>query len=223
VSSALAFADDLSVEAQESLRDLLVALTREKQYLGFQYAHWCIQGPTVEANIALAGMAQEELGHATVLDGLLGEDPDHPMPGKDEIVGWNRWSAWSAQIPPLESWPAMVVSCLALEAGVTATLEALKNSTYVRLAQRARKMVQEAQFHILFGVETVRGFSALPGETRRALPAVYGRVLADVENRLEPAKALSRLHALGMLAAGAQEARYTFLKGVTQRFNAACG
>ncbi len=223
MSSTLAFADDLPVAAQETLRDLLLALTKAKQELGFQYASWCIRGPSVEANIALAGMAQEELGHAAVLDGLLGEDMDHPVAGKDDLVGWNRWSASSAAPAMIESWPTLVASCLALDASVTATLEALKSSTYVRLAQRASKMVQEEQYHLLFGVETVRTFADLPRETRLELSAGYQRALAAAETRLDAARTLSRLDALGMLAPGAVKARDRFLQVIAQRFNTACG
>lgn len=223
MSSTLAFADDLSVNAQEALRDLLLALTRAKQQLGFQYASWCIRGPSVEANIALAGMSQEEIGHAGVLDGLLGEDLDHPVPGKDDLVSWKKWSASSEVLAMIESWPGMVVNCLALDASVSAVLEALKSSSYTRLAQRAKKMLQEEQFHLTFGIETVKTFAALPAGTRGQIAALYQRALADAEASLDAAKALSRLDRLGLLAPGAVEARGKFLHGVTQRFNVACG
>jgi len=226
MSTASVVADNLSAEARRTIRDLLVALAESKNFLGFQYASWCICGPSIEANIALAGMAQEELGHAGVMGGLLGEDLKHGVPGKDTVVTWNKWSDQSAASAPfrmIEAWPEMIVACLALDATATATLEALKSSTYLRLAQRATKMVQEEQFHLMFGVETVRTFAALPRETRQRLAADYQRALGEAEARLASVETLSRLTALGMLAPGALGARAEFLQGVTRRLDDAWG
>ena len=223
MSSTLAFADDLSVPAQEALRDLLLDLTKAKQHLAFQYASWCIRAPSVEANIALAGMSQEELGHAGVLDGLLGDDFQHPVPGKDELVRWDRWSSSTDDFAMLETWPGMVVSCLALDASAGATIEVLKSCSYARLAQRALKMSQEEQFHILFGIETSRSFRALPGDATKGLAGLYARSLADAETRFGSGRALARLMELGLLPTTANGVRAKFLQGVAQRFHAACG
>lgn len=223
MSAALAFADDLSVPAQEALRDLLVDLTRAKQQLAFQYASWCIRAPSVEANIALAGMSQEELGHAGVLDGLLGDELKHPVLGKDELVSWEHWSASDDDHAMLGTWPGMIVSCLALDASAAASIEALKACSYARIAQRALKMAQEEQFHLLFGTETVKTFRDLPGDASKGLAGLYARSLADAETRFGASKALARLVELGLLAPGAVDTRAKFLQGVAQRFHAACG
>ena len=218
--------DSLSAEAGQAILDLLVSLAESKHFLGFQYASWCIRSPSIEADIALAGMAQEELGHAMVMGSLLGEDLKHTVPGKNTVVTWDRWSeptAASAPFKMIESWPEMIVTCLALDATATATLEALKSSSYLRLAQRARKIVQEEQFHLMFGVETARTFATLTREARRGLAADYQRVLGEAEARLASVETLSRLAALGMLAPGAVEARAEFLEGVTHRLNDALG
>jgi len=213
--------NDQSPKAGQAIEDLLAALVQSKQFLGFQYASWCIRGPSLEANIALAGMAQEELGHAIALGGLLGDDPRQAVPDKDTLITWDRWpqAAGSTAFAMIEDWPTMIVTCLARDAAATATLTALQDSTDVRLAQRARKMIQEEQFHLVFGMETARTFAAMPRETRQSLTEDYRRVLAEAETELGSAETLSRLTASGALPAGAVEARAQFLEGVTQRLN----
>ena len=211
-----------TAEADEAMRGLIAALVETKQFLGFQYAAWCVCSPSLEANIALAGMAQEELGHATVMGGLLGDDPRQAVPDKDEQVSWTKWSRASpdrAAVAMIDDWPQMIMTCLAREAAATATLEALKHATDSRITSRARKMVQEERFHLMFAMETARSFTALSRETRQGLAEDYRRALAEAESALGPAKVLSRLTALGALPAGAVETRARFLDGLTRRLN----
>ncbi len=200
--------NERSAEAGEVVRDLLVRLVRSKQYLAYQYASWCIRSPSIEANIALAGMAQEELGHGTVLGGLLDERSSE----KDALVTWERWSNASGGL--IESWPGMIVTCLARDAAATATLEALQSSAHPPLAQRARKMVLEEQFHLMFCLETARGLAGVEG-----LAATYRRALEQVEAGLGAGETLARLAALGTLPAGAIEARARVLDSVSRQLH----
>lgn len=211
-----------TAEAGRAMQDLLAALVEAKQFLGFQYAYWCIRGPSLEANIVLAGMAQEELGHAFVMGGLLGDDPRQAVPDKDDVITWDNWSRDTpgrAAIAMIDDWPKMVVTCLARDAAATATLEVLQGAADSRITSRAKKMVQEERFHLMFAMETARSFTALSRETRQGLAEDYRRALAEADSALGPAKILSRLTALGALSAGAVEARARFLDGVTRRLN----
>jgi ring-1,2-phenylacetyl-CoA epoxidase subunit PaaC len=219
-------AENLSAQAQQAIRDLLLALIESKHFIGFQYASWCVCGPSVEADIALANMAQEEVGHAMVLSGLLGDDSERGVLNKDTLVTWNTWPAQSAESGSpkmIESWPEMIVTCLAREAAVSAALEALRLSSYARLAQRATKMIQEEQFHLMFGIETARTFGTMPREARLGLAADYQRALGEAEARLAAVEHLSRLSSLGVLGPEAGGVRAEYLHGVTQRLDAAWG
>lgn len=214
-------AEALSAQARPVIRDLLVALVEAKHFIGFQYASWCVCGPSIEADIALANMAQEEVGHAMVLGGLLGDDFKHGMLSKDTVITWNTWPAQSADAPKLiQSWPEMIVACLAREAAASATLEALRFSNYARLAQRATKMMQEEQFHLTFGIETARTFGSLPPDVRQGLAVEYRRSLAETEAKLASVEHLSRLSSLGVLAPEALGFRAQYLEGVTRRLEA---
>lgn len=199
-------------EGAEAQRTLLRALAHAKQFLGLQYAAWCTRGPSLEANIALAGMAQEELGHGGVLGGVLGEPP----PEKDAVLTWEIWSQAAGSM--IEAWPAMILACLAREAAATATLDALQGSSHVALAQRARKMVQEEQFHLTFCLETARSFAHLP---REALRAHYRQALEAAERELGAAETLGELAALGLLPQAALETRARFVADVTRRLEQA--
>ena len=201
------------MEADKVVRDLLGALQRSKQFLGFQYASWCAQSPSIEANIALAGMAQEEIGHATVIGGLLGEQ----SADKDGVVTWDGWSQKAGG--RIEAWPQMVVACLARETAAAGALEALKDAKDVRIAQRARKMIQEGQFHLIFGVETVRSLAGDAPEARKGLAADYRKALAESESQLGAEERVSQLARLGLLGRGAAEARRKSLESIRRRLD----
>ena len=203
----------LSVEANQAVRELLASLIEIKQFVGFQYASWCTSGPSIEADIALAGMAQEESGHAAALGALL----EDPSTDKDALVTWASWSEKAGGM--IDDWPLMIVTCLARDAAATATLEALKGARDARLAQRATKMLQEERFHLMFGMETVRSFAALSPKARRDLGDCYRRALAEAENQLGSIDKLSRLASLGVVSADAMEARRNSLENLSRRLN----
>src|SRR5436305_10384900 len=52
---------------------LLSSLADNKQALGRHYAYWCNGAPALEAAVAAAAMAQDELGHARTLYPLLAD------------------------------------------------------------------------------------------------------------------------------------------------------
>ena len=59
--------------AQRALYNLITILGDNKFRLGTRYAEFCNAAPTLEAGIAAAAMAQDELGHTRNLFPLLRE------------------------------------------------------------------------------------------------------------------------------------------------------
>jgi len=79
-----------------ALVDLVVALADNKHALGLRYGEWCSSGPTIEAGVAATAMAQDELGHARVLYGLLSTACWRSCPGRPagrSTSGWPRTPA----------------------------------------------------------------------------------------------------------------------------------
>src|SRR5436853_4058870 len=65
--------DSLSRGGQRALYNLITILGDNKFRLGTRYAEYCNAAPTLEAGIAAAAMAQDELGHTRNLFPLLRE------------------------------------------------------------------------------------------------------------------------------------------------------
>ena len=52
---------------EEAILQILIRLADAKYCLGRRYGHWSCSGPTLEASVAAASMAGDEVGHARVL------------------------------------------------------------------------------------------------------------------------------------------------------------
>lgn len=132
------------------LIDLVVALADNKHALGIRYAEWCSSGPTIEAGVAATGMAQDELGHARVLYGLLEELPGAPRRSEHE------WSAADARTvafldAPFAAWPHLIVANLMVDRVLALVLETAFDSRYLPLRARARKIIEEERYHAIHG------------------------------------------------------------------------
>jgi 1,2-phenylacetyl-CoA epoxidase catalytic subunit len=113
-----------------------------KGALGRRYGEWAVSAPTIEAAVAAAAMAQDELGHARstypVLDKL-----GHP---RDED-GLDTSHALPVLAHELPDWPAMIAANLVVDGILTTWIAGARGSSIEPLAQRARKILQEEGAH----------------------------------------------------------------------------
>ena len=107
--------------------------------------------------------------------------------------------------------------CAQALAVVAQAMEGLKAAVYARLAQRARKMLQEEEFHFAFLTET---FFALEG-AHGGLKAEYSRTLDEAETALGSTEALTRLAATGVISTEALTAREKFLRAIELKIRGA--
>jgi ring-1,2-phenylacetyl-CoA epoxidase subunit PaaC len=160
------------------LVDLITALADNKHALGLRYAEWCSSGPTIEAGVAATAMAQDELGHARVLYGLLEELPGAPRRSEHE------WSAADARTVAFvdrafAGWPHLIVANLMLDRVLATVLEAALDSRYLPLRQRARKIIEEERYHAIHGQSWLAQLAAEGPEVRAELAAALRGIWSD--------------------------------------------
>src|SRR6266568_2879316 len=126
------------------------SLADNKQAIGRRYAYWCNGAPALEAAVAAAAMAQDEIGHARTLYPLLDED--------------------------FRGWSDFVATNFLLDTALTTFFESAQRSTYEPLRQRARKIVQEERIHQMHGEGWVRRLARAGGAVRAALTASLYRL-----------------------------------------------
>lgn len=128
---------------QACLASLVASLADNKAALGRRYAEWAISAPTLESAVAVAAMAQDELGHARstypVLKGLGAEAGDESLDG------------CTRRLAPLDDelldWPSLIGANLVIDGLFTEFLGVCTESSVTALAQRARKILQEETAH----------------------------------------------------------------------------
>jgi len=149
---------------------LLSSLADNKQAIGRQYASWCSGAPALEAAVAAAAMAQDELGHARTLYPLLADfaqaDPAQVMPTTRTL----HYHLAAFDSGP-GGWSDFVALNFLFDTALTTFFEAAQDSHYEPLGQRARKIVQEERTHFVYGAGWVRRLAGVGGAVRSALAA----------------------------------------------------
>ncbi len=156
---------------------ILSSLADNKQAVGRRYAYWCNGAPALEAAVAAAAMAQDELGHARTLYPLLDDfvqaeaDPTQVEP---ETRTLHYHLAFLDK--DFESWSDFVATNFLFDTALTTFFEAAQNSTYEPLRQRSRKIMQEERIHAMHGEGWVRRLGKAGGAVHRTLAASIERL-----------------------------------------------
>src|SRR5579884_642730 len=109
-------------KADPALFPLIQTLADNKYFLGQRYAEWCTAAPALEAAVAAAAMAQDEIGHARSLYPLLrdivGESPEV------EPETRTRFTHAPFLGEAFTSWTDFVATNFLFDTALTVTLEA---------------------------------------------------------------------------------------------------
>lgn len=128
--------------ATETMVLLISSLADNKSALGRRYGEWAVSAPTIEAAVALAAMAQDELGHARSTYPVLAKlgvdrDEDGLDAGTPLVVLRHDFTDWAS----------VIAANLVVDGILTTFVAAVRDSTIGPLAQRARKILQEEGAH----------------------------------------------------------------------------
>ncbi len=209
-------------DALPALVDLIVALADNKHALGLRYGEWCTCGPTIEAGVAATAMAQDELGHARVLYGLLEELPGAPHRSEHEWVAGDARTVGLLR-QPFPGWPHLIVANVLIDQALACMLEAALDSSYLPLRQRTRKLSEEEQFHAIHGRGWLRQLAAEGPWVQAELEAIIRASWPDALCWFGPdaGGALVPLVRVGVLHEAGEAVRQRFLRSVAPLFRTA--
>jgi phenylacetate-CoA oxygenase PaaI subunit len=206
---------------------LIARLADNKYLLGRRYAEWCSSAPTLEASVAAAAMAQDELGHARALYPLLRTlAPEAGVAIGPEIEPETRtqFTALRALEQPFTAWPDFVAANLLIDAALTQIFVAAQTSRYEPLAGRSRKVLQEERTHALFAAGWARRLTQERGAIHVATEAALRRVWDETLCWFGPAAQAGQddpLASAGVLDATPDGLRARFLAAVGPTLDAA--
>jgi ring-1,2-phenylacetyl-CoA epoxidase subunit PaaC len=180
---------NLTNESHAALRDLLFKMADDCLILGHRNSEWVGIGPVLEEDIAFASIAQDKLGHAlglyTILHEHLGEaDPD--------TLGFMRVESnfkccHFVEIPTQEYDFALMRHFL-FDNADSVRFEMLATSTFEPLAQLARKVRGEVQYHTMHANAFIKQLSNGSEEAHFRLQSALNESWALALGIFEPSK-----------------------------------
>ncbi len=161
--------EPLAPRTREALGSLLLTLADDEFVIGFSDSEWTGIAPLLEEDVAMSSLAQDELGHARALYGLLGEllgeDPDH--------LAYDRPAEAFRHCRLLDhprgDWAFAIARRYLYDTADSVRLEALATSSYARLAGLVAKIRREERYHLMHVDAWIRRLATVPGEPRDRL------------------------------------------------------
>ncbi|QLD88214.1 phenylacetate-CoA oxygenase subunit PaaC [Natronomonas salina] len=140
--------DDLSNRERAAVEAELQCLADDEFVMAERYIDWQVRGPTLEADLAVANIAQDEYGHARLWYDLL-EDFGYEEP---DLI-WERDPSDFRHTTMAElafetgDWADCVLRGYLYDHFERLRLEALEDTSYPRIADRVGKVLGEEHYH----------------------------------------------------------------------------
>lgn len=140
--------DDLDEAGRRALETLMVRLGDDEFVIAERYTEWQVRAPTLESDLALSNIAQDELGHARLWYDVL-DDLGHRE--KDLLYERNPNDfrhATLAEVPfKSGDWADAIVRSYLYDVAEDLRLEALADSSFRMIADRVPKIREEETYH----------------------------------------------------------------------------
>jgi ring-1,2-phenylacetyl-CoA epoxidase subunit PaaC len=213
--ASLSEADRAAVVAElESLAD-------DEFVVAERYIDWQVRGPTLEADLAVANIAQDEYGHARLWYDLL-EDFGRT---ESELI-WERprvefrHTTMAELAYEVGDWADCVLRGYLYDHFERLRLEALGETTYPRIADRVGKVVGEEHYHRDHAENWLERLadgpaSATESEAQRRLQAALDRLYPHALTMFEPTEHESRIVESGVRPVPLAELREDWLAVTT--------
>lgn len=202
--------------ATNSLAGLLLALADDEFITGYANSEWTGIAPLLEEDLAFSSLAQDELGHAALLYGLLAE-----LLGADaDALAYARPPEQfrHAQLAerPRGDWAYSVTRQLLYDTAEHVRLASLAGSSYAPLAQAAAAMLREERYHLLHAHTWLERLAAGGAESRRRQVAALEALWPDALGLFEPLPGEPELLAAGIMPEPNQQLQQSWLAALAE-------
>lgn len=190
------------------LRRLLLEYADDELILGHRHSEWTAFAPTIEEDVALASIAQDELAHARLLLELLADEPEAVnrlayLRGPQE-----RWNARLLEAPNRD-FAFTIARQLAYDWADDVRTGALAEARHDGLSDRIRLMRREERFHLEHGEAWLKRLLHGTEESRRRMEEALRAVLPEAIGVLS-STAWDPLYDMGFLPCRSAELRRRF-------------
>ncbi len=182
------------------LEDLLRSMADDEFVIGFSDSEWTGIAPHLEEDIAMSSLAQDELGHAAALYGLLAE-----LTGSDpDALAYDREPPDYRHARLLDhgrgDWAMTMARRYLYETADAVRLEALVGGSWAPLADLVGKLVREERYHTMHVETWLERLATTDGEPRDRLITALGTLGPDAGTVFTPLPGEPALIEAGILA-----------------------
>jgi len=188
-----------------ALAALLLSMADDEFVIGFSDSEWTGIAPILEEDVAMSSLAQDELGHAAALYGLLadltGGDPD--------ALAYDREPDAYRHCRLLDNgrgdWAMTIARRFLYDTADGIRLEALAAGSWAPLADLTGKLIREERYHRMHAGTWLDRLARSDGEPRDRLLAALADLAPDAATVFTPLPGEPALIAAGILAADSRE------------------
>jgi ring-1,2-phenylacetyl-CoA epoxidase subunit PaaC len=182
-----------------ALAELLLSMADDEFVIGFSDSEWTGIAPLLEEDVAMSSLAQDELGHAAALYGLLGE-----LTGTDpDAIAYDREPAEYRHCRLLDhgrgDWAMTIARRFLYDSADVVRLEALADGRWAPLADLVAKLIREERYHRMHAGAWLDRLARNEGEARDRLLAALRELAPDAATVFSPLEGEGELVASGIM------------------------
>ncbi|MBU6358952.1 MAG: 1,2-phenylacetyl-CoA epoxidase subunit PaaC [Chloroflexota bacterium] len=162
----------MNANLTSALDSRLLALADDELILAHRDSEWTGHAPMIEEDIALANIAQDELGHATLWYAILCDLRKQPDEHTDQLVYFRDAADWrNAQLLelPIGDWAFTMLRQFLFDQFEWVLLPALTKSSHTAVTQAAAKVLREEIYHTRHSTAWVRRLGQGTAESHRRM------------------------------------------------------
>jgi ring-1,2-phenylacetyl-CoA epoxidase subunit PaaC len=200
-----AVATGLPTATATALETLLRSMADDEFVIGFSDSEWTGIAPQLEEDVAMSSLAQDELGHAAALFGLLGG-----LTGSDtDALAYDREPADYRHSRLLDhargDWAMTIARRYLYDTADAVRLEALAGGSWAPLAELVGKLQREERYHVMHASTWLDRLARGGNEPRTRLLAALAELGPDAATVFTPLPGEPLLVEAGILAAPSSE------------------
>jgi ring-1,2-phenylacetyl-CoA epoxidase subunit PaaC len=203
----------------DGLDELLRSMSDDEFVIGFSDSEWTGIAPLLEEDIAMSSLAQDELGHAQALYGLLARVTGV---ADADTLAYDREPAAYRHARLLDhgrgDWAMTIARRYLYETADAVRLGALTSASWAPLAELVGKLVREERYHLMHVGLWLERLATTSGEPRDRLIAALDTLGPDSGTVFTPLPDEPALLGAGILARSMADLERDWRVGVIATF-----
>ncbi len=173
----------------EAIKDLLYRMADDELIIGHRNSEWTGLGPILEEDIAFSSIAQDQIGHAVAIYGILNEHLGEALP---DTIAFSRdekdfHSSHFVELP-IGDYAFSLMRHFLFDHAESIRFQMLTESSFAPLAGLAKKIKGELKYHVLHADLWVTKLGKAMEESHARMQTALNEAFPYALGMFEPSK-----------------------------------